>query len=379
MKKAVIIIPTYNEEKNLNSLVERIYQAIAKINNWEIDLLFVDSKSTDNTENVIKELQKKYRNIFLLSTEKEGLGKAYYRGFNYAIDHFNPYLLFEMDADLSHPPEKIPLFLKAIEQGADFVVGSRYIKGGSIPNDWGFIRKLFSVSGNFIVRFGFMKPGLSDWTGGYRAIKVWVIKKVMRTIEAYSGYVFQVAFLHNALNSGAKVVEIPFHFADRQHGISKINALQYIFQTLLYVFTNSSFIKFVIVGFTGFFIDFGFAYFFINSLDFPKALSNMLGAEMAIISNFFLNNFWSFRHKKIIGSLFSYIVKFLSFNFVSLGAIIIQGVGLIICLNIFGDNQVNILNMINFQSWIIYKVFLIAFLVIPYSYILYNKVVWKEK
>ncbi len=379
MKKAVIVIPTYNEEKNLKPLVAKINLVIARINNWQIEILFVDSQSPDNTQKTIKELQKKCANIHLLSTPKEGLGKAYYRGFNYAIELLNPYVIFEMDADLSHDPKEIPNFLKKIESGADFVIGSRYIKGGSIPSNWGLHRKVFSIVGNLVVRFGFMNLKISDWTDGYRAIKIWIIKSALPHIKNYSGYVFQIALLNTAVINKAVIKEIPVQFADRREGVSKINSVQYITQILLYVFTHSSFIKFIIVGFTGFFIDFGFAYFLINSLHTAKAPSNMLSAEFAIISNFFLNNFWSFRHKKISGGIIFYALKFISFNFVSLGAIIIQGAGIALTLWMFGDKTINFFRIISIQSWIIYKVLLIAFLVIPYSYILYNKVVWKEK
>jgi len=380
MKKAVIILPTYNEEGDIGNLIETIFIQTNKIKNWEIEILVVDSKSKDKTAVIVKEKIIKFTGkVYLLETEKEGLGKAYVRGFDYAINKLKAYVIFEMDADLSHPPDKIHELLKTIEQGADLALGSRYIKGGSIPSNWAIHRKIFSIVSNLIIRLGFMKLKINDWTGGYRAIKVWVIKKVLPKVNNYSGYVFQIAFLDNAIKSGAKIKEVPFHFSDRTYGVSKINPAQYIVQILMYVFLNSSFIKFVIVGFTGFFIDFGFAYFFINTLRFPKAPSNMLSAEMAIISNFFLNNFWSFKHKKIGGGALSYIVKFFSFNFVSLGAIIIQGVGLTLCLKFFGDSSIRLLNVISLQSWIIYKIFLIAFLVIPYSYILYNKVVWKEK
>lgn len=104
----------------------------------------------------------------------------------------------------------------------------------------------------------------------------------------------------------------------------------------------------------------------------------MMSAEIAIICNFSLNNFWSFRHKKIGGGLFTYVKKFLTFNLVSSGAIIIQGVGITITLKIFGDKTVHFAQF-GLSSWILYKILLIGFIVIPYSYILYNKFIWKEK
>jgi len=379
MKKAVVILPTYNEEGNVATLIDAIFKVSSKITNWQIEVLVVDSNSKDQTAKIIKKKIEQYPDkLHIIETEKEGLGKAYVKGFRYALENLRPYVIFEMDADWSHNPEEIPFLLKKIELGADLVIGSRYMKGGSIPKNWGFHRKLFSVFGNLIVRVGFMRFKINEWTNGYRAIKSWVVKQLLTEVAQYSGYVFQVAFIDKAINHGANIQHIPCKFSDRKKGLSKINSFQYIFQTLSYVFTHSSFIKFVIVGLTGFFIDFGFAYIFINSVRFPKAPANMLSAEMAIICNFLLNNFWSFKHKKISGG-FSYLIKFLSFNFVSLGAIIIQGVGIAASLWIFGDSKINLFGILSIQSWMIYKVFLIAFLVVPYSYILYNKVVWKEK
>ena len=377
MKKAVIVIPTYNEQGNIKQLIESIVTTTSKIPNWNIELLIVDSSSPDNTLSEVKELQKRYPIVHFIETKKEGLGKAYISGFSYAIEHLNPFILFEMDADLSHNPHYISAFLHKIEKGADFVIGSRYIRGGSIPSNWGIHRKILSVGANLFVRLGFMKLSISDWTGGYRAIKVWVIKSALQHVSSYSGYVFQVALLDYAINKKAQIAEVPIKFIDRTEGESKINSIQYIFQTFLYVLTHSSFIKFVITGLIGFGIDFGFAYLFISFFHIMKATANMLSAEVAIICNFFINNFWSFKHKKIVGGLFGHIKKLALFNLVSSGSIIIQGVGLSLMLHFFGDSIIS-LGIMSLSSWIIYKVLIIAFIIIPYSYILYNKVIWKK-
>jgi dolichol-phosphate mannosyltransferase len=146
---------------------------------------------------------------------------------------------------------------------------------------------------------------------------------------------------------------------------------------LLYVFTHSSFIKFVITGFLGFGVDFAFAYLFINFFHMVKTNANMMSAEVAIISNFFINNFWSFKDKKIIGGLFGYVKKFALFNLVSSGSIVIQGVGLSLMLNFFGDKLISF-GVLAVSSWIIYKVLIITLVIIPYSYVLYNKVIWKR-
>ena len=105
----------------------------------------------------------------------------------------------------------------------------------------------------------------------------------------------------------------------------------------------------------------------------------MLSAEVAILFNFLFNNFWSFKDKKIIGGFFAYLVKFVTFNLVTSGSIIIQGVGLNLALKFFGDKKINIFELFSLSSWIIYKVIIIAFIIVPYSYIFYNKVIWKKK
>ena len=109
-----------------------------------------------------------------------------------------------------------------------------------------------------------------------------------------------------------------------------------------------------------------------------KVPANILSAELAIISNFLLNNFWSFKHKKIEGGTRSYFFNFAKFNILSLGSIVIQGVGLYLSLRFLGDHIIHF-GSLGIGTWILYKVIIILFIVIPYSYILYNRFIWKEK
>ncbi len=367
MKRAVIVIPTYNESQNIEQLLNDISKVFQGIQTWSMSVLVVDSKSPDKTADKVKELQKKNKRIYILETEKEGLGKAYLRGFEYAISELQADVVFEMDADLSHDPQDIPKFISEIEKGADMVVGTRYSKGGSIPKDWGLHRKILSIGANLVIRLVFMKFSQTEWTNGYRAIRSWVVKQIVPEMQNHTGYVFQVAFLDKALKRKATVTEIPCNFTDRAEGISKINAGQYMLQTLLYVFLNSSFVKFVIVGGLGAVLDFGLAYFFKYNLKLDVKWANGISAETAVIFNFLVNNFWSFSHNKVSGGSMSYVWNFLKFNFVSLGSILIQIVGISIGIHFFGES-----------NWLIYKAVTIGFVVIPYSYILYNKVIWKK-
>lgn len=368
MKNAVLVLPTYNEAGNIEEVINKIIDSTKEMKNWDMKILVVDSSSPDGTGKIVKNIQKKYHNLFLLETGKKGLGKAYIEGYEYAFKHLNPYLFFQMDADLSHDPKEIPDLLKKIEKGADMAMGSRYMKGGSIPSDWKIHRKIFSGLGNVIVRLGFMNFKIKDWTGGYRAIKSWVIKKIEPQIKNYSGYVFQIAVIDNALKNNAIIKESPIHFKDRKKGVSKINSFQYIFDIFLYIFLNSSFVKYLIVGTSAFIIDFSLASLFVNKFKMAVLLGNTLSMEIAIFYNFILSNFWSFAHKKLNSTFGSYFLGFLKFNLSSFGGMLIQLAGISILGFIFGK-----------QYWQIYKVLLIAFAVIPYSYFVYNRFIWKKK
>lgn len=368
MKKAVIILPTYNEKENIKSLIPEIFKIAKTIDDWEISVLVVDDNSPDKTQREVKKLKDEFQNLYLLSGKREGLGKAYARGFAFTLSNLKPDVVFEMDADWSHSPTLIPAFIKKIEQGADFVIGTRYIKGGSMPEDWAPHRKLFSFFGNLIIRFGFMVPNIHDWTSGFRAIKTEFIKKILSGMKDHNGYVFQVALLDKAKKAGLIIDEVPLKFKDRKRGVSKINFIEYITKTLSYVFVNSSFVKYVIVGIIGFIIDFGVSYILIEKIRYVIWLSTVISAELAITSNFLLNNFWSFAHKKIERKLSAYLSKFVYFNFVSAGSIIIQAVGLQITTTLF-----------SFEYWFIYKAVIIIFLIIPYSYFMYNYFIWPKK
>ena len=223
-----------------------------------------------------------------------------------------------------------------------------------------------------------MMPHIHEWTNGYRAMRSKVFQEISPGLDEYKGYIFQIASMHRVVKGNYKIAEIPVNFNDRKYGTSKIVPTEYIPDILKYILINSSFIKFVVTGLVGFTIDFSIAYLLIHSFYFHKPTANALSGEIAIMGNFFLNNFWSFQHKQISGGREVFAKKFLMFNIVAIGAITIQYVGMYGALHLFGDTVLPIGTLL-VPSWILYKVFIIAFFLIPYSYFMYNRFIWRSK
>lgn len=371
--RVFIIIPTYNEKGNIERLIKILEDEIfPKIKNHNMNILVADDTSPDGTADVVEDLTKQYRNLYLTTGPKQGLGAAYVRAMQYAVDKLEAEILFEMDADLSHDPKKIPEFLEKIDQGLDLVVGARYIKGGSIPANWGFPRKAFSVFGNFIVRVVLGRFWHHDWTTGYRALRKEVFEKIKSELTAFRGYTFQVSFLHKAMQQGFKIAEIPFHFVDRTLGKSKIAPREYILDLLRYIFIarlleilRSPFPKYAVTGFIGYVIN-AIALEVFFRMGFTPAIAGAIGAELAIIWNFTLNNFWAFRKYRVTG-LKKIPFKFLQFNAFAFGSVVIISISEAIGTSIFGQEARQII-----------LVFAVGFLVIPYSYSMYNFFIWKR-
>ncbi len=339
-KKAIVIIPTYNERDNIGKVIPLLLEERENVRaSWDLQVLVVDDMSPDKTYEVVEELTKIYKGVvhLLVNPKKSGLGGAYLKGMARAFDELGADAVFEFDADLSHDSTKIPAFLKALDSGADMVLGSRYIKGGSIPQDWGLHRKFLSIIGNIVIATVFTNFSVRDWTSGYRAITKSVYEAVHPELhsERFSGYTFQIGFLHTAIRKGFTVVEVPFHFIDRTIGDSKIGP-EYIKNNLLYIFRvrakeiyQHRVFRFAFVGGLGAMVQLlSLTVFrallpeFSISLLTSFMVATFLSIETAIVSNFIINNSWTFSDKKLSGGALPY--KFLQFNLASFGSIVIQ-------------------------------------------------------
>ena len=366
MEKIILLLPTYNERENISTLIKSIEGVFAKSEKYAVTILVIDDTSPDGTAEVVNNISRRYENVKLISKKKAGLGAAYIMGINYALTHFQPDYIIQMDADWQHTPLLLPDFIKKIEAGADFVVGSRYIKGGSIPGTWGIHRKIYSIVGNNIVRFGLGKLTPHDWTSGYRMYRRQVFEKVKDGMEKYSGYTYQVAFLNRVHEAGFKIAEVPLHFIDRVHGKSKIAPFDYIKNVLLYVINNSKFIKYLITGIIGFVIQTGVSKILIYKHIFAGIAVGM-GAFLAICANFLGNNYWTFGENQIRGKR-QVLWKFSHFLTTSIIAVLIQIVVVSLGVWLFGE-----------QFWFVFMVAALAFLVIPFNYFVYSKVIWKKR
>lgn len=217
MSDSLVIIPTYNEKENVENIIRKVF-SLPK----DFHVLIVDDGSPDGTAQIVKELQKKFTNNLHIQERsgKLGLGTAYIHGFKWGLKNGYEFL-FEMDADFSHPPDKLVELYEACNNGADLSIGSRLVKGGKIEN-WPANRKWLSYFASLYVRI-ILWIGIKDTTAGFMCYR----RKVLETIDLdnvwFIGYAFQIEMKYTAKRLGFKLVEVPITFTDRQHGTSKMN------------------------------------------------------------------------------------------------------------------------------------------------------------
>lgn len=230
MIKSLVVIPTYNEIENIEAIIRAVFQ----LNNG-FQVLIMDDNSPDGTADMVRTLQLEFKDRLhiLIGKEKAGLGRAYIRGFKWALENNYDYII-EMDADFSHPPTSLPELLNCcVNNHAEVSIGSRYVKGGGVVN-WPFIRLFISRFASLYVRV-ITGMKVMDPTAGFVCYKAEVLKAIELDKIQFVGYAFQIEMKYKSYRKGFRLREIPIIFPDRVRGKSKMNIL-IIKEALLGVF-----------------------------------------------------------------------------------------------------------------------------------------------
>jgi dolichol-phosphate mannosyltransferase len=213
--KALVVMPTYNEAESVVGVIDQVLAADPRV-----DVLIVDDGSPDGTAGLVAERAAGEPRVRLLErSAKQGLGAAYRAGFAWGLERGYEALV-EMDADLSHPPDRLPALLDGLAE-ADLVIGSRYVPGGRTVN-WSRLREAISRGGNAYVRLALGVP-VHDCTAGYRAYRREVLEALPVSAVQSNGYCFQVEMAHRTWQEGFRVVEVPIAFTERATGVSKMS------------------------------------------------------------------------------------------------------------------------------------------------------------
>jgi dolichol-phosphate mannosyltransferase len=215
VRHTLVITPTYIEADNIEELLRRVRAAVP-----EADILVVDDNSPDGTAGVAEAVGADLGRVDVLRRpSKQGLGTAYRAGFTVGIERGYE-VLVQIDADLSHDPAVLPALLRELDQGADLVIGSRYVPGGSIPH-WPWFRRALSRYGNRYASF-VLGTGVKDATAGYRAYSADTLKAIDYATTRAKGYGFQMETAYRVWRWGGRIVELPIIFTDRVRGHSKM-------------------------------------------------------------------------------------------------------------------------------------------------------------
>lgn len=279
-----IVIPTYNEAKNLPKLFNEIFKVIP-----DVEVIVVDDNSQDGTT----EICSRYPITLLVRTNERGLATACVEGFN----NSNGDIIVVMDADLQHPPKKIPELINAINNGADIAIGSRYVEGGSDAK-FGLGRRIISKGASSLVNLIFDEvKEIKDKESGFFAFKKKVIKSVKLRPKGYK-ILLEVLIMGNHNN----VQEVGYEFGERYAGESKLGLktissyLSHLLSLLWHTGKLTKFIKFGIVGFSGVIANLGILYLLTNT-GLYYVISGAISIEASLLTNFTLNRFWTFKEE----------------------------------------------------------------------------------
>lgn len=371
--KIVVVVPTYNEAGSIEKLVRKLEEEFKNIPDHDLAILVVDDTSPDGTYRLVAELQKEFVNLHLLQqAKKEGLGAAYMAGMKYAMEKLAAEAVVEMDGDLQHNPQDLKRLVVQLDAGADYVLGSRFVKGGSIPRDWGFSRKFLSVFGNIFMRLVLGLPSITDYTTGFKASRVrGFLDQIDLASLAAKGFAYKIHLLYEMVKRGARVREIPIIFLNREDGVSKMEKNSprdtfWLVMQLRFRHGTRRVRKYFTVGFLGLVINFSGLWFLVEVFNWHPALANLVSAELAVISNFYWNNRWTYADRKH-QSLTRFFWKLFQFNLTSaIGVSIIQSGAIYSLTTFFG------------RRFYIFHWLLATSLLVVYNFTVYSKVIWRR-
>jgi len=369
IEKVIIIIPTYNESATIAETVSQVFNTTLAIQTKEIHVLVFDSNSTDDTQAQVRNLQSAYPKLHLLSEpQKTGLGSAYMQAMRYAMDELSADIVMEFDADLSHQPKYIAPMLANLDKH-DVVVGSRYIPGGSIPNDWGWHRKLLSSLGNFVARTVLTRK-YKDFTSGFRATRTQALKKALPKVFLSNNYAYKIHLMWSLYKNKAKISEYPIEFIDRTQGKSKlprnsiVDSLRVLF--LLRFAEGKSYFKMCLVGLSGVAIQ--YLVYNLLRIELSPFNSAQCAVVAAMMNNFTFNNLFTFKDRRL-GSRSQLLKPFALFISYSGLMIVFQSYWLEFGIRIFGTGYLKE-NVIIGTS-----IVLASFL----NYFIFSRFLWRDK
>jgi len=296
MSKVSIIIPTYNEAENIKKLIPLIKE---KLSNHNFEIIVVDDNSPDGTAEVVESLRYKYNNIKILKRPgKVGLASAVVDGLRLAEGD----IIAVMDADLQHPPDLLPKMLEKIESGYDLVIASRYVSGGG--NKTNLVRRILSRGAIVLARILLPRcRKIKDPVSGFFMIKR------DKLPESFTPLGFKI-LLDIILNGKWRnVYEIPYEFKARKEGGSKLNLKEItLYIKLLLKLSNYRILKFALVGLSGIIVNMGLLYL-LTEIGLNISTAGLIAIETSILSNFILNDLWTFRDRKV-GSFLARCFKY---------------------------------------------------------------------
>ena len=317
------VIPTYNEAPDIVPLLRRL---TGLYRDADTAFLIVDDESPDGTARLVREFAASDDRVRLLEGPRRGFGQAYVRGMVHALETLGAGVVVQMDADFSHDPADAGRLLARLAGGgpgggADVAIGSRYVAGGTIDPRWHLGRRLLSRWGNRFARWIAGVRGVRDCTAGFKAIRADALRAAKVEDVRVRGHTFQVVLLHRLIHAGARVVEEPIHFRDREHGRTKLgigSVLEFFYSIWwLRLASHRTLVKYGLTGLAGALVNLG-SFQILLELGLHKFLASPIAIELSIVSNFLMNNYWTFADRAMLGRK---RIRGLKYNLVALATL----------------------------------------------------------